>query len=769
MALATTIVVLIGYEVVGVVNEAVLHVGAPRMLAYLASLVVVFALQVVHSSRAAQRWSWRVRALSLSAQAVATYLPFFWIGNVWGSQAFFLAGSMLLLVRGVSRWVLSSAVTLTVVLDAIAQQQSILDVIYAAVITMLTAVSVYGMSLLYRLVLEVHDARGELAQSAVTRERMRVARDLHDLLGYSLSAITLKSELAYRLLPTQPGRALEEMSAILGIARQALADVRLVAQGYRDMSLAAEAESARAVLSAADMEVSVEVPDDELAPALDTVLATVLREAVTNILRHSKAEHCEIHAFYDRGVAASTVRLEVVNDGVTRSETQALAYGGSGLRNLLARLQPVGGELTARVRDDGRFHLVAEIPTAAAVRLPDTSAPAREPDGVEDRDVYRLAPRVARATTLAVLVGYGIVGLINVAELHKGALGTAAYAVCFGAAFALQVAHSSQAAPRWSGRRQTLTLSAQAVASYLPLAWIGVPWGGLGGFFGGSVLLLVRGRVRWVIFSAITLFTLGAALATGQALQYVVYLPISTLLTGLIVHGLSLLSRLILEVHEARGELARIAVLQERLRVARDLHDLLGYSLTAIMSKSELACHLLPGRSCAAREPVSVLLGIARQALADVRMVASGYRDMSLVAEVESARAVLRAAEVEVRLAVADHGLPGNLDTVLAMALREAVTNVLRHSDVRGCEIQTRDEGSVVRLEVVNDGVAETPRNPIAGDDSGLGNLESRLQEVGGTLTAGIGDDGRFHLVAEVPYRVLPSRPPTPGNGAILH
>ncbi|MDT0551565.1 histidine kinase dimerization/phosphoacceptor domain-containing protein, partial [Streptomyces lonegramiae] len=124
---------------------------------------------------------------------------------------------------------------------------------------MLCGIVIYGLSRLTDLVHEVHRTREELARMAVGRERLRFARDLHDLLGYSLSAIALKGELVHRLIEVRPEHARSETEELLMVARQALADGRVVSSGYRDMSLRDEATSAAASLAAADIQADVAI------------------------------------------------------------------------------------------------------------------------------------------------------------------------------------------------------------------------------------------------------------------------------------------------------------------------------------------------------------------------------------------------------------------------------------------------------------------------------------------------------------------------------
>ncbi len=357
LAWLTTVVALCCFAFIAVLNILALALGRTALVASLACFAGIFALQLAHSSLDVRPWPASRRFLTLFAQAVLTYLPFLWVGRSWGGMAGFLAGSVLLVVQGPSRWLLFAAVAASVMVPSLLAGMGIIDVSYITVSTLLTGLIVYGLRRLASLLEEVHAARGELARMAVTRERLRVARDLHDLLGYSLSAITLKIELAHRLLPTHPNRAQREVADILVIARQALADVRLVASGYRDMSLSAEARSAQSVLSAADIDIRIDISCGTLPTHIDTIMATVLREAVTNVLRHSKAARCVIEAVDEEG----RIRLTVRNDGVQNIAARPLT-SGSGLGNLAKRLGGIGGHISAGLREDGWFHATAVAP-----------------------------------------------------------------------------------------------------------------------------------------------------------------------------------------------------------------------------------------------------------------------------------------------------------------------------------------------------------------------------------------------------------------------
>jgi two-component system sensor histidine kinase DesK len=231
---------------------------------------------------------------------------------------------------------------------------------YSMITMFATGLIVYGLTTLSSVVTAMDAARTELAKMAVAQERLRFARDLHDLLGYSLSAISMKTELTHRLVTKNPVRAQEELTQIIEISRQALSDVRSVASGYRELSLDDEAVSARSVLSAADVDVRMEISHHDLPTPVRTVLATVLREGVTNILRHSKAERCDITLRQ----TDSDVTITITNDGVSHEPQAQLSDGGSGIQNLSNRVANLDGTLSTGTDQDGRFRLRATIPTS---------------------------------------------------------------------------------------------------------------------------------------------------------------------------------------------------------------------------------------------------------------------------------------------------------------------------------------------------------------------------------------------------------------------
>jgi two-component system sensor histidine kinase DesK len=213
---------------------------------------------------------------------------------------------------------------------------------------------------------------------------------------------------------------------------------------------------------------------------------------------------------------------------------------------------------------------------------------------------------------------------------------------------------------------------------------------------------------------------------------------------------------LIGELRVTQGEVARLAaadaVAEERLRFARDLHDLLGHSLSVIVLKTELAGRLFDsGAGPQARAEVGDAEEIARRSLAEVREAVSGYRRQSLGTEFEQARAALEAAGVQVSVVKMVSGLPADIDDLLGWVVREAATNVVRHSNARHAEIDLTMVDRAVRLEVADDGVGIPEADAAASDGSGLLGLRERVADMGGSFEAGGRSGGGFALRVTVP------------------
>lgn len=180
-------------------------------------------------------------------------------------------------------------------------------------------------------------AHEEIEALAAVAERERIARDLHDVLGHTLSVITLKAELAGRLLQIDPQRAAVEIADVERTARKALAEVREAIGGYRTRGLAAEIETARKTLEAAGVKLIAEAPStNDLNAGEETVLALALRESVTNIVRHAKAQTCSLRFTTENGRR----RLLVEDDGCAGELRE-----GNGLRGMRERVESLGGRV----------------------------------------------------------------------------------------------------------------------------------------------------------------------------------------------------------------------------------------------------------------------------------------------------------------------------------------------------------------------------------------------------------------------------------------
>ncbi|QFG27541.1 sensor histidine kinase [Actinomadura sp. WMMB 499] len=206
--------------------------------------------------------------------------------------------------------------------------------------------------------LEAHAARDAVARLAVTEERVRFSRDLHDLLGHSLSLIAVKSELAMRMAESDPARAGAEMADVRTAAREALREVRAAVRGYRAVELDAELAGVRAVLEAAGIRCDAADPPADLPSEVGSVLAWVIREGATNVIKHSDARRCAVALT----VYGHAVVLEMRNDGVRGRNTEP---AGSGLTGLEERVAVLGGEITAGRHGRDGFLLRAVVPLPA--------------------------------------------------------------------------------------------------------------------------------------------------------------------------------------------------------------------------------------------------------------------------------------------------------------------------------------------------------------------------------------------------------------------
>ncbi|MBV9313627.1 MAG: sensor histidine kinase [Pseudonocardia sp.] len=221
-----------------------------------------------------------------------------------------------------------------------------------ALVTMLTL----NINRMARLVGRLHAAQAEIRTLAVADERARLARDLHDILGHSLTTITVKTSLSRRLLEkgAPAERVLEEIRDTEELSRRALADIRATVSAQRQMSLAGELASAGAALRAAGIEADLPHAVDDVAAGLEVPLAYVLREGVTNVVRHSGARRCTVRL--------GPRWLEIRDDGSGARVERSTPGPGNGLTGLAERLAAVHGTVESGPLPSGGFRLRAEVP-----------------------------------------------------------------------------------------------------------------------------------------------------------------------------------------------------------------------------------------------------------------------------------------------------------------------------------------------------------------------------------------------------------------------
>jgi len=270
----------------------------------------------------------------------------------------------------------------------------------------------------------------------------------------------------------------------------------------------------------------------------------------------------------------------------------------------------------------------------------------------------------------------------------------------------------------------------------------------------GAMRLSRRAGALWIV--ACTALTAGTLLAAHSDAGTAASLTATTLGIGFMMFAFRRLIGLNHELVEAREELARLAVSEERARFARDLHDLLGHSLSVIAVKAELAERLIERDPVRAAEHVADVRDVARDALAEVRETVSGYRRPTLSSELEGARMALEAAGIEAELEAAAVDLPADVEAVLAWAVREGTTNTVRHSGARSCRIAVLPGVADVSAEIVDDGTGQDPAgngngSGAGGNGNGLAGLRERAARVAGHVEAGPAPEGGFRLRVTVP------------------
>ncbi len=654
---------------------------------------------------------------------------------------------------------------------------------------------------------QVNDGLQARAQLAVDGERLRFTNDMRELLGHRLDALKLGARRAGELVRADPESAKKEISQVHDLARTTLRQVRSVVRGYRDIDLGAEVSSVRAVLEANGTATTVTGLASLALPADASALAAwVVREGGTNVLRHSRAQNCRISftTVDAPGEGHRELVVEVANDRARDGERDA-AESGSGLAGLNERISGGGGTLAAARTKDGGFLLRAVLPLSDAPSSPGpgmAGSGAAPSTATEQRGggaspvsasatpvgVMSLAPDPApdpgsdRRVRLARLIVIGLIGfnslillvlalmdLYQTAELNlPQGRSVVASLLAVGVAVLLigllrqRLDGDRKPDPKLLWASVGLLLLCTAFLNTPPAALIMIGcWWGTGIFFASrwngvlvTVLLLVAPLPLLPTFAAFfERAGVFSPLVYGLLWAYAVFFALVFAFSTFGTVWLWDISREAVDGQRAR---AQLAVTQERLRFARDMHDLLGHSLSALAVKAQLAGRLVDRAPDRASAETAEVQALARQALQQVRSAVSGYREADLEGEVEAVAAVLDSGGTRTVVTGLDGlELPTKVAGLAAWVVREGGTNVMRHSDANECQISftlTREGTDLLRqliVEIHNDSAREAKDG--RGDGNGLAGLSERVAMGGGTLSRARTKDGGFLLRAIIP------------------
>lgn len=344
------------YLIYPIGNVLALESVAARILGI--AVIVTFALVFVATFRRYRNVSGRGGPLSTTQAWVAavvllalTALLSVLIGSGAFGTTIYIAVVAIMTLPTRQGWSLVAAMVVAVELLPRIVPTWESDVFFAFQL-LISAAAAWGVTQVFRRNHELALARKQLADLAIIAERERMSRDMHDILGHSLTVITIKTELAGRLLELDPARAAQEIAEVEALARRALADVRSTVGGLRQVDIADELTNAASALAAADIEADLPGDAAVVPPAHRELFGWTLREAVTNVVRHSRASRCR--------VALSATGISIVDDGVGPARVQN--RDGNGLRGLGERVDAAGGSLTVRRVSSGGFAVEVTVP-----------------------------------------------------------------------------------------------------------------------------------------------------------------------------------------------------------------------------------------------------------------------------------------------------------------------------------------------------------------------------------------------------------------------
>ncbi|ARJ06990.1 histidine kinase [Cnuibacter physcomitrellae] len=336
-----------------------------------------------------------------------------------------------------------------------------------------------------------------------------------------------------------------------------------------------------------------------------------------------------------------------------------------------------------------------------------------------------------------------LIWLISIAQdavEHSGsvpaAIGGVALVVLFGAAF-LAGAPLTWSLPL---RLRLLVPAGLLALSFTLFPW--VHWGVVGTWTYVGVLVgmgLLPWRVTWPVIVGLAAVALVALGVTEGWSEDILWLPAIILSISAMMAAFARTTATIAQLRDTQVELELLAVERERNRVGRDLHDILGHSLTVITVKAELAGRLIDADPQRARTEIAEVEGLARGALADVRATVAGFRGVNVSTELAAARSALAAAGIAADLPSSTDVIPADRRELSGWVVREGVTNVIRHSGASTCRISFRGG----EVEVADDGIGPTAS---AATSTGLAGLRERVESAGGRMSVGRSDLGGFSL-----------------------
>jgi two-component system sensor histidine kinase DesK len=377
--------------------------------------------------------------------------------------------------------------------------------------------------------------------------------------------------------------------------------------------------------------------------------------------------------------------------------------------------------------------------------------PQRENQGVLARlaDDLPMPPagRLLWAAVWLVFLGYPISDILGTDYSPARAVVAWVALVVFASVYLLTMWICLSKVPRYvSGAALLPLIALYALGIALTLVFNG-QWGGVLVYCGVAAGWTLRWRWLVPVLFALGAFDVIAGVLSGHTWSDVGFLAFLTVALGFTMSAFRRLVASVIELRSARAEVARLAVSDERLRISRDVHDILGHSLSVIALKAQVARRLMQSDPVAATAALSDVESEARSSLAEVRAIVTAYRQRSLADELQGAHDVLDAAGIAFAVSRDPDVPPAPVDSLLAWTVREGVTNVLRHSRAHRCEISVAAVNGGYTVVIVDDGVGGVAN---AGG-SGLHGLRERVAAVGGRIEAGPGSEGGFRLQAYVP------------------